>query len=167
MVDERSNAVSEPQRKNTVLRAVETKTHRLVCVSPPPKANEEGEWIPVCKIVSKKEQYQAEKARKERSKSSKMATTDSVKTLELNWAIDLNDLGHRMKRVEEFLAEGRKVEIVLAKKKQGRVASMEECQEVLRRIKETVEGVKGAKEVKAMEGPVGGLATLLLEGPKV
>ena len=108
----------------------------------------------------------ADKLKKEAAKAKKKENLDSVKTLELNWAIDANDLGHRLKKMEDFLSEGRKVEIVLARKKQGRKATVEECEDVLRRIKETVEAVKGAKETQALEGKLGGVATLSLEGAK-
>ena len=90
-----------------------------------------------------------------------------MKTLELNWAIDGNDLGHRMKSVAGFLEEGRKIEIVLARKKKGRRATGEECREVIKRIGETVEGVDGAKEVQELTGEVGGLATIVLQGRPV
>ena len=167
LVDEETKKLLEPQTRYDVLRTIDEKTHRLVCLSPLPPKDQQEEWIPVCKIVSKEEQYRAEKARKEQAKEKKKGTTiDSVKTLELNWAIDANDLGHRLKRMEEFLGEGRKVEIVLARKKQGRRASVDECEDVLRRIRETVEGVKGAKESKPLEGKIGGVATLSLEGSR-
>lgn len=126
----------------------------------------DGEWIPLCKIMDKKTQYQIEKAKEKQRKNSKKVGSDTVKTLELNWAIDRNDLGHRLDRVTEFLNEGRRVEIVLAVKKRGRVATADECQDVLKRIRDTVEGVKGAKVAKELEGKIGAMATMFLEGPK-
>ena len=120
----------------------------------------------MCKVVSKKEEYAAEKRRKEQQKEIKQAAAKerSVKTLELNWAIDGNDLAHRLEKVKTFLEEGRRVEVVLAAKKRGRKASKEECADVLAKIKTVAEGVKGAKEAKPMEGPVGGFATLVWQG---
>lgn len=167
VVDDVTKSLLPPQLRNDVLSSLDRKTHRLVCVSPPPSSQSGEEWIPTCKIVSKKEQYHADKAKQAQQKAAKKkGSPDSIKTLELNWAIDSNDLGHRLKRAEEFLQEGRKVEIVLAKKKGGRIATTEECEAVLERIEEVVENVKGAKESKKMQGKVGGVVTLFLEGPK-
>ena len=124
------------------------------------------ENIPVCKIVSKKDYHKQQEKRKADAKEKRRASalTSSVKTLELNWAIDANDLSHRLNRAQEFLAEGRKVEIVLAAKKRGRKASPEECQGVLKRIRGVVGGVDGAKEERPMEGKLGGFSTLYFAG---
>jgi len=89
---------------------------------------------------------------------------DTGKQLELSWAIDTNDLGHRLKKMKGFLEEGRKVEVVVAKKKGGRMASPKECEGVIARVKQAVAEVEGANETKAMEGKVGGTATLFFEG---
>lgn len=122
--------------------------------------------IPVCKVVSKKAEYEASSKRKEQAKEKRRITavSSSVKTLELNWAIDSNDLGHRIERIQEFLTEGRKVELVMAAKKKGRKASEEECETALGRIKKAVGDVDGAKEVGVMEGKMGGFAVLRFQG---
>jgi len=159
LVNPETNALDEPATRYDVLANLDLKTHRLIQLS-------EGKPYPVCKIVSKKEEYAAEKRRKDAQKEIKQAAAKerSVKTLELNWAIDGNDLAHRLEKVRTFLEEGRRVEIVLAAKKRGRKASKEECQEVLEKIRAVAEGVRGAKEAKAMEGAVGGFATLIWQG---
>jgi len=130
--------------------------------------NKGANWvdIPVCKVVSKKAEYEASSKRKEHAKEKRRITavSSSVKTLELNWAIDSNDLGHRIERIQEFLGEGRKVEVVMAAKKKGRKASEEECEAALRRIKKAVGDVDGAKEVGVMEGKLGGFAVLRFQG---
>lgn len=159
LVNPETNTLDEPVTRYDVLANLDLKTHRLVQLS-------EDKPYPVCKIVSKKEEYAAEKRRKEQQKEIKQAAAKerSVKTLELNWAIDGNDLAHRLEKVRSFLEEGRRVEIVLAAKKRGRKASKEECQEVLEKIRAVAEGVRGAKESKPMEGAVGGFATLIWQG---
>jgi len=120
----------------------------------------------VCKIINIKDAYLASQRTKENQKSKRKASllSNSIKTLELNWAIDSNDLSHRLERIQQFLEEGRKVEVVLAAKKKGRKASEEECREVLGKIKEVLGRVEGAKEVRAMEGKVGGFAMVRLQG---
>lgn len=159
LVNPETDALDEPVTRHDILDTLDLKTHRLVQLT-------EDNPYPVCKIVSKKDEYAAEKRRKEQQREIKQAAAKerSVKTLELNWAIDGNDLAHRLEKVRTFLEEGRRVEIVLAAKKRGRKASKEECAEVLAKIRAVAEGVKGAKEAKAMEGAVGGFATLVWQG---
>lgn len=166
--------------REEVLSTLNKDTHRLVQVDEQPAPQDpfdhaagrkeqppvKPRMYPVCKILGKKAMYQQEKSRKSAQKEAKKAsaTASSVKTLELNWAIDGNDLGHRLERMKEFLAEGRKVEVVLAAKKSGRKASVEECRGVLGRIRGAVDMVQGAKEAKGLEGKVGGFCTVLFQG---
>jgi len=159
LVNPETNQLDEPVTRYDVLNSLDQKTHRLVQLT-------DDKPYPVCKIISKKEEYAAEKRRKEQQKEIKQAAAKerSVKTLELNWAIDGNDLSHRLEKVRGFLEEGRKVEIVLAAKKRGRKATKEECEEVLGKIRSVAEGVRGAKEPKPMEGVVGGFATMVWQG---
>jgi translation initiation factor IF-3 len=169
----------EPSERRAVLRSFDRETHRLIKVAdgfrqhptPDPvggKEEVEGGWvdIPICKIINKKAAYEANHRAKQIAKEKRNATakTNSVKTLELNWAIDPNDLGHRLGLVRGFLEEGRKVEIVLAAKKRGRKATPDECQGVLGRIRGVVGEVEGAKEVADMKGNVGGFTVLMFQG---
>ncbi|KAI9729119.1 MAG: hypothetical protein M1828_000204 [Chrysothrix sp. TS-e1954] len=113
---------------------------------------------PIVKITSITALY--EESRKLRPK--KQA---EEKQMELNWAIDhKGDLIHRLKKLGEWLGEGKNVEVLLAPKKHGRRATPEECQHVLDRIQETVDGVKGAKESKAMDGALGRRSMLHFKG---
>ncbi len=88
----------------------------------------------------------------------------TTKTIELNWAIDRNDLSHRIAKMKVFLGKGYRVEVVLAPKKKGRRATDEDADQVMRRIKEAVGEVSGAKEIKPMEGKILGTTTLYFEG---
>ncbi|KAK0827894.1 hypothetical protein LTR73_005496 [Friedmanniomyces endolithicus] len=183
-----------PRTRWDVLNSLDPKTHRLVQLSPNPTPAEEerfrrgdvdgganprsggywdaraangyGAFVPVCKVVSKKEQYDLERrkkaANKERVKEGSKA--QSMKTLELNWAIDANDLQHRLDRIGEFLADGRRVEVVLAAKKRGRKATVQECGQVVKKIEECVTGVEGASVMKALTGKMGSFATIMLQG---
>lgn len=117
------------------------------------------ESYPICKILDRKAQREAHRA-KPKSKSPAL----TVKTLELNWAIDGNDLGHRLNKMKEFLEKGNKVEVILAGKRKGRKASLEEAENVLGRIRETIAGVEGARESKAVEGIVLAQVKLFAEG---
>ena len=156
----------EPRTRYDVLKSIDKKTHRLVQLSPDEEGKDPRYAIPVCKVISKKEMYEQDRRKKTQAKekAKESAKVGSVKTLELNWAIDGNDLGHRLERVAEFLGEGRRVEIVLAAKKRGRKASTAECEGVLKRIEGVAEEVRGASVLKALEGKVGGFGTMVLQG---
>ncbi|TKA54563.1 hypothetical protein B0A55_13355, partial [Friedmanniomyces simplex] len=185
-----------PRTRYDVLKTLDKRTHRLIQLSPDPTPEEEerfrrgeveegarakmggywdsrgangygmGMFVPVCKVVSKKEQYELERKKKSasRERMKEGLKSQSIKTLELNWAIDGNDLQHRLDRIEEFLGEGRRVEIVLAAKKRGRKATLAECEEVLKRIEGCVGGVEGASVARRLDGKMGAFATMVLQG---
>ncbi|KAB8296203.1 hypothetical protein EYC80_008986 [Monilinia laxa] len=119
---------------------------------------EPGE-APIARIIDKKEAHLQKKAQKKGKNPASV-----VKTIEMNWAIEKNDLGHRLGKIRDFLEKGNKVEVLLAGKKKGRKATMEEAEEVVRRIREFVEEVEGAKEGRKMEGKIGAQAILCFEG---
>jgi translation initiation factor IF-3 len=147
--------LGEPRSTKDLLASIDRRASSLVVV-----ALGQAGRPPICKIVDKQAQRKAQKA-VAKSKRSPAAT---VKTLELNWAIDGHDLGHRLKRVAEFLDKGNKVEIMIAAKKKGRKASQDEALELIRKIKDTIKGVDGAKESKPMEGKLLGMATMCVDG---
>lgn len=159
-VDPVTKELPRPQTRYDVLSRLNLGEQRLVEVS----QLEDGSAV--CKIVNKKDAYAQERRKKAEAKDRKKAeaTANSLKTLELNWAMDQNDLGHRLGRIAAFLAEGRKVDIILAAKKKGRKATEGECNEVLAKIRKTVDSVNGAKETKPMEGRLGGFVTLSFQG---
>jgi len=49
-------------------------------------------------------------------------------------------------------------------KKAGRKANKAECEDVLGRIRGAVDAVAGAREMKGLEGKVGGFCTVLFQG---
>ncbi|TVY52152.1 hypothetical protein LSUE1_G009697, partial [Lachnellula suecica] len=104
-----------PIQTAALLQSINTKTYILTTVV-------EGSpgVPPICKILSRVDLLTAEKKRKTKAKESRAEKT--VKGLEMNWAIDKGDLGHRLGRLREWLGKGWKVEVVLAKKRKGREA---------------------------------------------
>ncbi|KAF9630367.1 putative translation initiation factor protein [Lasiodiplodia theobromae] len=145
-----------------VLDDMDRITNHLVQVVP---AQKDAEFpFPVCKVVAKNVLREQER-QKEKQRAKK--TPDELgKTLELNWAASPNDLQHWLKRLKEFLQEGRRVEVVLGPKKRGRKATPEEIENVLQSVKDTVAEVPGAKERIEPEGEVGGILMLSYDGPK-
>lgn len=126
--------------------------------------------LPICKIVPLSHflpaKYKATATEgaglKKKEKKSNPALT--LKTLELNWAIDAHDLEHRLNTMKGFLRKGYRVDVLLIGKRKKRKAEPEEAQQTLRRVKEAVGEVEGAKEWKAMDGKVGGMMKLFVEG---
>ena len=154
---EANQRLSPPQSLRRLLREIDRKTHMI-------EQHSEFDGIPVCKIVDKAE---ARAAEKQRQKAKAKNPEQMKKYLELNWAIDQNDLQHRLGKLREFLMEGRRVEVFLAKKKRRmRNATAAEGRETLKKIQECVKGLDGAKELKAMEGKFLERATLFFEGKR-
>ncbi|ESZ96542.1 hypothetical protein SBOR_3044 [Sclerotinia borealis F-4128] len=127
--------LESPRSTADILRTLNLKTHRLQVMT----WGEDGE-APIARIIDKKEAH----VRKKMVKSMKKPVA-VVKTIEMNWAIENNDLGHRLEKMREFLEKGNKVEVLLAGKKKGRKAMVEEAEEVLKRIREFADGIDGGK----------------------
>ena len=139
----------------SVLASFDRQKYFLVQVSPP-----DSEEIPVCKILDRVKAREAERAKSKPVKD--LSTT--TKQLELGWAIDTNDLGHRMNKMKEFLEQGRRVEIIISPKKRARKVARDEASLVVKRIRERIGQVEGAKEWKEMQGVPGGMVTIFVEG---
>ncbi|KUJ21998.1 uncharacterized protein LY89DRAFT_681341 [Mollisia scopiformis] len=137
-----------------ILDSMDRKKDSLVVVKP----GEPG-IPPICKIMNKLAMREAEKAKRKSERKGGV----TVKNMELNWAIDGNDLGHRLNKLKEFLMKGQRVEVLLAGKKKGRKATEEEAKAVIKKIKGAMSEV-GAKEMKPMDGKILAMATLFLEG---
>ncbi|OTA47267.1 hypothetical protein K449DRAFT_441191, partial [Hypoxylon sp. EC38] len=115
----------------------------------------------ICRII---DNAAAEAAAAEAEKQARRKAVDT-KELELSWSIAGHDLQHKLRRLREFLEKGLNVEIIMAKKKGGRKATVEEAERVVAQVREAVASVDGAKESRKMDGDVGGLARLFFEGP--
>jgi translation initiation factor IF-3 len=174
LVDETTGKLSEqPVTRYDIMRRMDSTTHRLEQLTPDPNPASPNyqeqlrNFIPVCRIVSKKALYAKEKELKKKKAEEKklVGKANTQKTLELNWGIDPNDLSYRLNKMEKFLEEGRKVEIVLAAKKRGKKATPDECEALMRKIRDTVAKVEGSKEVSPLEGKVGAFATWMFQGP--
>jgi translation initiation factor IF-3 len=145
--------LSEPRSKADILETMGRAVNTLIQVAP----GEPG-MPPICKIMNKRAVRDAEKVKAKAARSGAVTT----KTLELNWAIDMGDLGYRLERAKQFLGKGYKVEVVLASKRKGKQATPEEAQALIDKSMTMVGEVDGAKEVKPMEGKLLGTATIYL-----
>lgn len=103
----------------------------------------------VCRIVNKAEFREQQRAmQKSKSKSSEGAVT---KQIELNWAIDEHDLSHRLKQMESFLNKGKKVHLLLMRKKRKKAATPDQAQALLDTVKKRIIDI-GATQVKPARG---------------
>ncbi|MCJ1258455.1 hypothetical protein MMC24_006288 [Lignoscripta atroalba] len=158
LVDDTTNSLAPPAPLPTILSSFDRTTHFLVQV-----ATDASTSLPVCKIVNKLDFRTAERNRAKAAKAVQ-SVAKSHKTIELGWAIAPNDLDHRLKKMVEFLEEGRRVDIVIARKRKSRLTTVDEGTEVVKGIRQRVGGVEGAREWKEMEGEVGGVMKIYLEG---
>lgn len=107
----------------------------------------------------------AGKSKEDKKKKANPALT--LKTLELNWAIDGNDLKHRMETLKGFLRKGYRVDILLVGKRKKRKAEPEEAENTLAEVREAIRNCEGAKEWKDREGALGGMMRLFAQGQEV
>jgi translation initiation factor IF-3 len=144
-------------------------THHLVQVTPGKVdefGNHDPDHPPVCRVVSKMDlRAQHERKIEAARKLAKGAVGEPQKNLELNWAIEAGDLKHRLNKFQQFLIEGKKVEILLGPKKKGRKATPDEANAVLKAVRDAADKCPGAREVKS-EGAVGAVLTIVFQGTK-
>ncbi|KAJ5987164.1 hypothetical protein N7451_011529 [Penicillium sp. IBT 35674x] len=134
-----------PEHLADVLETFDRKKYFLIQVSP-------GAFKkpPVCKVMNKLDYRNAEKAKEKAAK----AAVKAVKQIELNWAIDAHDLEHRLKQLAAFLEKGRKVEVILTRKKHKRPPTVDEIKHVMQTVLDTTREA-GGTQVKPMEGEPG------------
>ncbi|KAJ5682340.1 hypothetical protein N7462_005505 [Penicillium macrosclerotiorum] len=144
IVDE-EQGLRPPQRLAEVLASFDRSKFFLLQVS-----GATADRPPVCKILNKMEARQHEKAK---AKSAKAGKTQ-LKQIELNWAIDAHDLSHRLKQLTNFLEKGRKVEVVMKRKRSKRPPTVDEIKQVIQSVLDTTREA-GGTQVKTMEGEPG------------
>ncbi len=156
LVSDVSNMLLPPERPSGILARLDRKKFFLVQVSQPTAESPAA----VCKIMEKRgvREYEKRKAKPAKNQQALM------KQLELSWVIGPNDFRHKMDRLGGFLGEGRKVEVLLAKKKRGREPSADEARALVDAVKEFVRGIEGVKEYKETEGEVGVSMLMFLQG---
>ncbi|EAU39061.1 hypothetical protein ATEG_00415 [Aspergillus terreus NIH2624] len=134
-----------PIKLRDALNGIDRSENFLLQVSPGSR-----DQPPVCKVVSRVAIKEQEKAKAKATHAAKTA----VKQIELNWAIDAHDLAHRLKQLTTFLEKGRKVEVVLTRKKGKRAPTVEEVKNVMDSVMQTTREAD-AIQVRPMEGEPG------------
>ncbi|KXX81722.1 Translation initiation factor IF-3 [Madurella mycetomatis] len=163
------NRLAEPERTNTILRQLDLARNDLVLVAHPRRdPSAKGPEYPIC-IIEDRRAKAAEQAGKDGIKYGKKKREPRIieKELEVNWAIAPNDLRTRMKQLKTFLSKGYKVQVrmLVPKKRDKRRATPDEAKEVFRIVQETIAEVPGTTNYKPMEGNVGQMVTMFLQGP--
>lgn len=134
-----------PQRLKDVLGSIDRSQYFVLQVSPGASRQP-----PVCKIFSKRAVREYIRSKEKAAHATKTA----AKQIELNWAIDSHDLAHRLKQLSDFLEKGRKVEIILTRKKGKRAPTPDEIKHVMTSVTETTQKAN-AILVKPVEGEPG------------
>ncbi|KAF9885101.1 hypothetical protein FE257_000741 [Aspergillus nanangensis] len=137
--------LDSPMRLRDALNSFDRSENFLLQVSPG-----SIDRPPVCKIVSRVALREQERAKAKVTHAAKTA----VKQIELNWAIDAHDLAHRLKQLTTFLEKGRKVEIILTRKKGKRPPNVEEVKHLMDSVMQTTKEAD-AVQMRPMEGEPG------------
>jgi translation initiation factor IF-3 len=157
--------LSAPQRTESVLITLPAK-HSLVMLAHPPPQDPNSATVQIsaaiCRIVDYTSIKTTEKAEKQQQQQ---VAAQQTKQLEFSWSIAPNDLTHKIKRLQEFLEKGMRVEVLLARKKGGRVAAPDEAAALVERVREIAAAVPGTAEYKRADGSPGSRITLFFEGP--
>ena len=148
------HGLEPPTRLRDVLRSIERPANFVLQVAPPPSAD----GVPICRVMNRAAIREYEKAKAKAAQAAK----SSNKQVELNWAINPHDLSHRLKQLTNFLEKGRRVEIVLMRKKGKRLPTVDEVKNLMDSVLETVKGAD-AMQVKPMEGEPGKHVTLVVK----
>lgn len=171
LVDE--HGFSPLVKKWDVINSLNRDTEMLVAVQPaknqdPSRFNPfDQDCCPTCKIISKVElREQARHKLKLEKEAKKNNPEKTMKRLEFSWAIDNNDFNNFMRRAETFLSEGRRVEIMISRKRGGRRVAPNEAQQLVQRLNTTIKGIEGAKVMKDPVGKPAETMTLYFEGTR-
>ena len=145
LVSPESGALLQPETPRAILARMDRKAYFLVEVSPATETS-----IAVCKILPRKQVFDYEKLKSKKPKTSEKPS----KQLEFSWTIDSKDLRHKLDRMDTFLNEGRRVELIIAKRKvrgaRERVVTAEDRNKLLASIRAFAQALDGVREWKAM-----------------
>jgi len=145
-----------------LLSGLDLDVDTVVTIAMPEREDKEDRReYPIVMIVNRQVEMQQNEQREKAERRKRVST----KELELNWAIDKHDLGHRLKALRGFLAKGLDVEVTLLKKRNKREAAKDEAERTLESVKAVLQDVPGSTESKKAEGKVMGTYKLFLKGP--
>ncbi|KAL9051339.1 MAG: hypothetical protein Q9162_006094 [Coniocarpon cinnabarinum] len=154
-VDENEGMDQDPETLSYLLKQINRDEEHIQQVG---KHSETG--LPVVRVRTKRWLRENEQV-KEAQKRAQAKTLAAGKELELTWGVDRhNDLEHRLKKLEAWLAEGKSVEILIGQKRGGRKPTMDEGQELIEIVRQRALDIDGAQEAAPIAGSVGGQVIL-------
>lgn len=150
--------LSEPQSLRQLLFSIDRSTSHVVQLT---KAGDRE--IAIVSIMQRRDMIKSIVKKEETARKATHASkAKKPKQLELNWAIAPNDIQIKLKQMESFLSQGKRVEIMLAGKRHQRKATDEEATTLLRTIRDRLE-TAGARESKPFEGKLLGQALMIID----
>ncbi|CCU75079.1 hypothetical protein BGHDH14_bgh01530 [Blumeria hordei DH14] len=158
LIDEMGEVVG-PLEPSRILKNFDFQNKSFVTVSE--NYGEDGQY-PLCKIMDRAVVRRSELAALRNKQKKKQIQT---KTIELTWVVEPHDLETKLRRMKEFLLKGSRVKILVKPKKKGKVIAVPDAENILQRIKDSVNEV-GGKEMKPLEGQVLGLMEVTYESKK-
>jgi translation initiation factor IF-3 len=166
MVVEADGKLSGPHRTRDILSKIDQSISSLRTIQPKPLNPAQGQpAFAICKIINKKEEFQRQVASQKQQKEAQQARRkqNKVKELELSWAIAPHDMAFKLKQLRTFLEKGHKVDLLIAKKKDGKRVTKDEAETMFTQIQAAIQEVEVAKERKSPSGQPGGLMRIFLE----
>lgn len=96
--------------------------------------------------------------RKAQDKANKRKPANTRKEIEFTWAVSEYDLGHRLKRIREFLEKGYRVEITFRVKKKMAKQTLAHMEELVEKLERKL--ARWGREEREKEGEIGRSMTL-------
>lgn len=111
------------------------------------------ESTPKCKIYTKT-QLLDRKKQQEMAEKVGIRKSRAEKEIDLNWSIREHDLVWSLKKIKEWLEDGKRVSVSLKRKRKKLETDVTECMELIGKIRDTVKSVRGTSET-SVEGKLG------------
>jgi translation initiation factor IF-3 len=107
---------------------------------------------PVCKIYTKNELRKGLRTQDQTERVAKRKAS-AEKAIELNWSIRENDVKWSLKRIKEWLEDGKRVSVSLKRKKRTPMSNLKICLALVDTVRETATSVPGTSEVNVEGSP--------------
>ncbi|KAK1760711.1 hypothetical protein QBC47DRAFT_12580 [Echria macrotheca] len=161
--DPETGQLGPPTPTKNVLKQLDLRLKTLVMVKQA-SADENAPQYPICVIANRRILPEPQPVKGKGKK--KKAENEPDKELEIRWGIGLNDLQLKLKKLREFLGKGYTVHVsLLRNRKRGtRVATTEECKQILETVEGVIREIPGTKETQGRSGNLGANYKIFLQG---
>jgi translation initiation factor IF-3 len=119
LADPESGSLHPLAPLNTILNSIDHKTHHVELVADAPD--------PIVKIVDTKQAR--EKYKEAKKRANEVARAQVRKEIQLTWGVEAGDLAHKLEKVRQELAGGKKVDLIFASKK-GQVVPTKQMMDI-------------------------------------